>query len=81
MVPVELAAIIVTGWQMSLIVLVIIAGPVLLGVLAARDMNNRAQPGWLYGLLAFTGPIGLIVWLVARRRHPREPVGPDAAPR
>jgi hypothetical protein len=43
-----------------------------LGVRAARDMDARGQPGWLFGLLILTVfPIGVLAWLAARSRRPQ----------
>jgi hypothetical protein len=38
---------------------------------AARDMDARGRDGRLYGLLMLVVPVGLVVWLVGRGRHPR----------
>jgi hypothetical protein len=38
---------------------------------AARDMDARGCDGRLYGLLMLALPVGVIVWLVGRGRHPR----------
>ena len=46
-----------------------------LAVRAARDMDARGEPGWRIGLLVLClPPVGLLVWLAARSRHPQ----PDA---
>jgi hypothetical protein len=43
-----------------------------LAVRAARDMDARGQPGWLFGVLILCAfPIGLLAWLVARVRPPQ----------
>ena len=42
-----------------------------LGVRAARDMDARGQPGWMFGLLVLTVfPVGVVAWLSARAKHP-----------
>ncbi|HZQ77613.1 MAG TPA: hypothetical protein VFE55_09805 [Acidimicrobiia bacterium] len=42
-----------------------------LAVRAARDMDARGEAGWRYGLLVLClAPIGVVVWLAARARHP-----------
>ena len=42
-----------------------------LGVQAARDMDARGQPGWMFGLLVLTVfPVGVLAWLAARAMHP-----------
>jgi hypothetical protein len=42
-----------------------------LAVRAARDMDTRGEPGWIYGLLILTVfPIGVLAWLAARSRRP-----------
>ena len=39
--------------------------------IVARDMDRRGQDGRVYGLLTFLLlPIGLVVWVVQRSRHP-----------
>jgi hypothetical protein len=57
-----------------MILLVITVG-VLIGMLlitvAARDMDARGRDGRVYGLLMLLLPVGVIVWLVGRARHPR----------
>jgi hypothetical protein len=43
-----------------------------LAVRAARDMDARGQPGWLFGVLILTAfPIGVLAWLAARSRRPQ----------
>ncbi len=43
-----------------------------LGVRAARDMDARGRPGWLFGLLILTVfPIGVLAWLAVRSRRPQ----------
>lgn len=40
-----------------------------LALLAARDMDRRGQPGWIFGILVlFLPPAGVLVWVVARGR-------------
>ena len=40
-------------------------------VRAARDMDARGESGWRYGVLILAVfPVGLVVWLAARSRHP-----------
>ena len=42
-----------------------------LAVRAARDMDGRGEPGWVYGLLVLVAfPIGALAWLAARIRRP-----------
>ena len=42
-----------------------------LAVRAARDMDARGQPGWVFGLLVLTFfPLGVLAWLAARAKHP-----------
>ncbi len=39
--------------------------------IVARDMDERGLDGRIYGLVTFlVFPIGLIVWLVQRAKHP-----------
>jgi len=43
-----------------------------LAVQAARDMDARGQPGWLFDVLILCAfPIGLVTWLAARSRRPQ----------
>jgi hypothetical protein len=43
-----------------------------LAVQAARDMDARGRPGWLFGLLILAVfPIGVLAWLAARSRRPQ----------
>jgi hypothetical protein len=43
-----------------------------LAVRAARDMDTRGEPGWLFGVLILTVfPIGVLAWLAARSRRPQ----------
>jgi hypothetical protein len=43
-----------------------------LAVRAARDMDARGQPGWVFGVLILCAlPIGLLAWLAARSRRPQ----------
>lgn len=40
-----------------------------LALLAARDMDRRGQPGWIFGILVLLLlPVGVLVWVVARER-------------
>lgn len=42
-----------------------------LAVRAARDMDARGEPGWIYGLLVLGAfPIGILAWLAGRSRRP-----------
>ena len=55
------------------LVIVIFGVPLLcwLAVQAARDMDARGQPGWVFGLLVLTFfPFGILAWLAARAKHP-----------
>jgi hypothetical protein len=56
-------------------ILLVITVAVVLGMLlitvAARDMDARGRDGRVYGLLMLLLPVGVIVWLVGRARHPR----------
>lgn len=55
-------------WAVAIVVLSILAAR------AARAMNRRAAPGWLFGLLvAFVSPIGLLVWAIASTVMPVAP--------
>ena len=48
-----------------------LAIPVVLAVYAAIDMRRRGQSAILWGALVFLGSyVGLIVWLIARRKYP-----------
>jgi hypothetical protein len=43
-----------------------------LAVRAARDMDARGQPGWVFGVLILGAfPIGLLAWVAARSRRPQ----------
>jgi hypothetical protein len=43
-----------------------------LAVRAARDMDARGQPGWVFGVLILCAfPIGLAAWVAARSRRPQ----------
>jgi len=45
--------------------------PVGFAYASSHDMRFRGRTGWAYGLLAFlVWPIGLIAWLIDRRRFP-----------
>lgn len=56
-------------------ILLVITFAVVIGMLlitaAARDMDARGRDGRVYGLLMLLLPVGVIVWLVGRARHPR----------
>jgi hypothetical protein len=54
-----------------LVITVVVVAWMLLITAAARDMDARGCDGRLYGLLMVVLPVGLIVWLVSRSRHPR----------
>jgi hypothetical protein len=54
-----------------LVITVVVVAWMLLITAAARDMDARGRDGRLYGLLMVVLPVGLIVWLVGRGRHPR----------
>jgi hypothetical protein len=42
-----------------------------LAVRAARDMDARGEPGWIYGLLVLGAfPIGVLAWLAGRTKRP-----------
>ena len=54
----------------------IMSSPVLVAVVltlarrAALDLDDRGQPGWIYGLLVlFVFPLGLAAWLLGRERY------------
>ena len=53
------------------VITVVVVAWMLLITAAARDMDARGRDGRLYGLLMVILPVGLIVWLVGRGRHPR----------
>lgn len=56
----------------TLVVLVLLIAPVVLGMPAARDMTARGQAGWLWGALtSFALPAGVAAWLYGRRGFPR----------
>jgi hypothetical protein len=54
-----------------LVIVVVVVAWMLLITVAARDMDARGCDGRLYGLAMILLPVGLVLWLVGRSRHPR----------
>jgi hypothetical protein len=53
------------------VVLTIALPPVGLAYASSHDMRARGRTGWPYGFLSFVvWPVGLLVWLIDRRRFP-----------
>ena len=51
---------------------------ILIIVWTAQDAKSRGLPGYLVGILvAFSGPVGMILWLVIRPKRPVNPPAPN----
>ena len=60
-----------TGFLMILFALFGVPVVCWMAVRAARDMDARGEPGWIYGLLILGAfPIGVLAWLAGRAKKP-----------
>ena len=60
-----------SDWIMILSSPLLVAAVLALARKAALDLDQRGQPGWVYGLLVlFVFPFGVAAWLLGRGKYP-----------